>query len=100
MVCVMILETIDNLVKLLIKICILKFYVYIIFGGFRVMFHLPMSMIGSDCGNVFAEKGRPVMEWGKRMKIALGAAKGLSYLHEDCKLCSLSLCLCKKHLFS
>ncbi|KAL0680134.1 hypothetical protein Bca4012_008115 [Brassica carinata] len=30
------------------------------------------------------EKGRPVMEWGKRMKIALGAAKGLSYLHEDC----------------
>ncbi|XP_010462066.1 PREDICTED: proline-rich receptor-like protein kinase PERK15 isoform X1 [Camelina sativa] len=31
------------------------------------------------------EKGRPVMEWTKRMKIALGAAKGLSYLHEDCK---------------
>ncbi|KAF8047075.1 hypothetical protein N665_3219s0002 [Sinapis alba] len=31
------------------------------------------------------EKGRPVMEWQKRMKIALGAAKGLSYLHEDCK---------------
>ncbi|CAA7043869.1 unnamed protein product [Microthlaspi erraticum] len=30
------------------------------------------------------EKGRPVMEWPKRMKIALGAAKGLSYLHEDC----------------
>ncbi|KAL1215973.1 Proline-rich receptor-like protein kinase PERK15 [Cardamine amara subsp. amara] len=30
------------------------------------------------------EKGRPVMEWPKRMKIALGVAKGLSYLHEDC----------------
>ncbi|ESQ30224.1 hypothetical protein EUTSA_v10011404mg [Eutrema salsugineum] len=30
------------------------------------------------------EKGRLVMEWPKRMKIALGAAKGLSYLHEDC----------------
>ncbi|KAL1217350.1 Proline-rich receptor-like protein kinase PERK15 [Cardamine amara subsp. amara] len=30
------------------------------------------------------EKERPVMEWSKRMKIALGAAKGLTYLHEDC----------------
>ncbi|XP_019095022.1 PREDICTED: proline-rich receptor-like protein kinase PERK15 [Camelina sativa] len=30
------------------------------------------------------EKGRPVLEWTKRMKIALGAAKGLSYLHEYC----------------
>ncbi|XP_010545704.1 PREDICTED: proline-rich receptor-like protein kinase PERK15 [Tarenaya hassleriana] len=30
------------------------------------------------------EKGRPVMEWPTRMKIGLGAAKGLAYLHEDC----------------
>ncbi|XP_074566260.1 LOW QUALITY PROTEIN: proline-rich receptor-like protein kinase PERK1 [Curcuma longa] len=28
--------------------------------------------------------GRPTMEWPIRLKIALGAAKGLAYLHEDC----------------
>ncbi|CAA7045769.1 unnamed protein product [Microthlaspi erraticum] len=29
-------------------------------------------------------KGQPPMEWSSRLKIAVGCAKGLSYLHENC----------------
>ncbi|RWW65586.1 hypothetical protein BHE74_00027103 [Ensete ventricosum] len=36
----------------------------------------------------FAGKGRPVMEWTIRLKVAAGAARGMAYLHEDCNFLS------------
>jgi len=32
----------------------------------------------------FAGENQPVLEWANRVKIAAGAARGLTYLHEDC----------------
>ncbi|XP_043809960.1 proline-rich receptor-like protein kinase PERK8 isoform X2 [Manihot esculenta] len=47
------------------------------------------SKIGYTMPSPFASsqnsgKGRPVMDWAIRVKVAAGAARGIAYLHEDC----------------
>ncbi|GMI83222.1 C-terminally encoded peptide receptor 2 [Hibiscus trionum] len=64
---------------------ILKLYACLMKGGSNYLVFEYMSN-----GNVYQalrrenKGGKPELDWYQRYKIALGAAKGISYLHHDC----------------
>ncbi|KAL1171635.1 hypothetical protein V6Z11_A05G295300 [Gossypium hirsutum] len=64
---------------------ILKLYACLMRGGLNYLVFEYMSN-----GNLFQalrrenKGGKPELNWYQRYKIALGAAKGISYLHHDC----------------
>ncbi|MBA0866261.1 hypothetical protein Goshw_019428 [Gossypium schwendimanii] len=64
---------------------ILKLYACLMKGGLNYLVFEYMSN-----GNLFQalrrenKGGKPELNWYQRYKIALGAAKGISYLHHDC----------------
>ncbi|KAL5975845.1 hypothetical protein ACLOJK_020173 [Asimina triloba] len=41
---------------------------------------------GSLDTHLYGKKSKEVMAWQSRMKVAIGAARGLRYLHEDCRV--------------
>lgn len=57
---------------------------YCIAGGQRMLVYEFVPNNTLEYHLHVAGKGRPVMDFPTRLKMALGSAKGLAYLHEDC----------------
>ncbi|GJN33806.1 hypothetical protein PR202_gb22431 [Eleusine coracana subsp. coracana] len=53
-------------------------------GSRRLLVYEYMNRGSLDRSLFGRNTGRPVLEWGERVEVALGAARGLAYLHTGC----------------
>lgn len=56
---------------------------YCIYGEERLLVYNFVSR-GNLEENLHVEKGKPVITWNKRLKVAVGVAEALDYLHDGC----------------
>ncbi|KAE9593509.1 hypothetical protein Lal_00029312 [Lupinus albus] len=65
---------------------ILKLYACLLRGAskFLVLEYMPNGNLFEALHRQTIKDGKTELDWNKRYKIALGAAKGISYLHHDC----------------
>ncbi|CAL0334305.1 unnamed protein product [Lupinus luteus] len=65
---------------------ILKLYACLLRGesNFLVLEYMPNGNLFEALHRQIIKDGKAELDWKKRYKIALGAAKGIAYLHHDC----------------
>ncbi|KAJ9683000.1 hypothetical protein PVL29_018830 [Vitis rotundifolia] len=73
-------QTEVEMISLAVHRNLLRLYGFCITTSERLLVYPYMSN-GSVASRL---KGKPVLDWGTRKRIALGAARGLLYLHEQC----------------
>ncbi|EEF29495.1 protein NSP-INTERACTING KINASE 1 [Ricinus communis] len=73
-------QTEVEMISLAVHRNLLRLYGFCITSTERLLVYPYMSN-GSVASRL---KGKPVLDWGTRKRIALGAARGLLYLHEQC----------------
>ncbi|XP_030452230.1 protein NSP-INTERACTING KINASE 1-like [Syzygium oleosum] len=73
-------QTEIEMISLAVHRNLLRLYGFCITPAEKLLIY-PFMSNGSVASRL---KGKPVLDWGTRKRIALGAARGLLYLHEQC----------------
>jgi serine/threonine protein kinase len=70
-------------------VCLMTFYLFLspCFCSLSVQFNAAVTEFTlNPFLQYFSGRNRETLEWAARQKIAVGAARGLRYLHEECRV--------------